>query len=785
MRVQICHIIGAFLLPLAVGATNSSSVEGLLGSNNVDLGAWSAAYAQAQAFIAGLSNEDKLSLITGSDVKSANWKSLVFLDGTQGPQAYEYVTGWSETSALAHSWDKTMMWNQFKGIAAEFYNKGVQVTNAPTSQPLGRTPWGGRLVETMGQDSYLNGIMFGLGVKAFTETGIIPGGKHFLLNEQETNRQSSTGDIAPYTSNVDDKTLHETYLAPFYDGVKNGLGAVMCAMTQVNGTLSCENSDLLMHYLKTEIGFPGLVYPDVSGQSTAFGSANGGLDYGSSRIWSNSSITTGLSNGTLSQARLDDMAMRNVIGYYYVNLNNGSQPSYVSSSAYRDVRANHGTIVRENGAASLVLLKNTNNALPLSKPLSMAIFGPHAGPVMAGPNYAFTVNNTEMTYQGHLAGGSGSGQTSFPYLITPQHALTTQAKQDGTMIRWILNNTYTSTISGGFGAFIKGQDTVDLGGNGTAPSGGNNGTTGSGDSSVFPGLSGGTALTQSISSYASDAEVCLVFLNAFSGEGADRTELRNTEQDSLVTSVAAECNNTIVIINTVGARLVDTWIENKNVTAVVYGGLLGQESGDSIVDILYGNVNPSGRLSHTIAKNESDYNVEICTTHVCNFTEGNYIDYKYFDAFNITPRFEFGFGLSYTNFTYSNLEVEIINPTALASTYPTGILSVGGKEDLWTDVVSVNVTISNSGSVAGNEIAELYLEFPAEADEPVRQLRGFEKTSLLAAGDSETLGFKLRRRDLSVWDTTAQDWLVVRGTYVVNVGASSRDLRVLGNVVVV
>ncbi|KAA8571271.1 hypothetical protein EYC84_000598 [Monilinia fructicola] len=685
MRVQICHIIGAFLLPLAVGAANSS-VEGLLSSNNVDLGAWSAAYAQAHAFIAGLSNEEKLNLITGSDITSANWTSLVFLDGTQGPQGYEYVTGWAEASALAHSWDKAKIWNQFKAIAAEFYNKGVQVTAAPTSQPLGRTPWGGRLVETMGQDSYLNGIIFGLGNKAFSETGIIPGGKHFLLNEQETNRQSFGSGIGPYTSNVDDKTLHETYLAPFYDGVKNGMGAVMCAMTQVNGTLSCENSNLLNHYLKTELGFPGFVWPDQGGQSTAFGSANGGLDYGGSRIWSNATITAGLANGTLSQERFDDMAIRNVMGYYYVNLNNGSQPSHVSSTTYRDVRANHSAIVRENGAASLILLKNTNNALPLSKPLSMAIFGSHAGPIMAG----------------HLAGGSGSGQTSFPYLITPQHALTTQARQDGTMIRWIFEqylyqwhlqrNSHEKEETG---VVVEVQDSV-----------------------------GGTSLTQDITSYATNAEVCLVFLNAFSGEGADRTELRNTEQDKLVTDVAAECNNTVVIINTVGARLVDTWIENENVTAVVYGGLLGQESGDSIVDILYGKVNPSARLSHTIAKNESDYNVKICTTHIRVWLRIN---------------------------------------TALSSTYPTGTLSVGGKEDLWNDVVSVNVTIANSGAVAGSEVVQLYLEFPAEADEPVRQLRGFEKTSLLAAGDRETVGFSLRRRDLSVWDTAAQDWKVVKG----------------------
>lgn len=115
------------------------------------------------------------------------------------------------------------------------------------------------MVETLGQDSYLNGIAFGLGNKAFSEAGIIAGGKHFLLNEQETNRQSSSSGLGPYSSVADDKTLHETYLWSFYDGVKGGMGAVMCAMTQVNGTLSCENEDLLQKFLKTELGFPGLV----------------------------------------------------------------------------------------------------------------------------------------------------------------------------------------------------------------------------------------------------------------------------------------------------------------------------------------------------------------------------------------------------------------------------------------------------------------------------------------------------------------------------------------------
>lgn len=244
-----------------------------------------------------------------------------------------------------------------------------------------------------------------------------------------------------------------------------------------------------------------------------------------------------------------------------------------------------------------------------------------------------------------------------------------------------------------------------------------------------------------------------------------------------MSTVAAACSNTIVVINTVGPRILDSWIENENVTAVLYSSLLGQESGNAIMDILYGDVNPSGRLPYTIAKNESDYNVPICLTKQCNFTEGNYIDYKYFDAYNVTPRYEFGYGLSYTTFEYSDAAVSITNASALASTYPTGAIGVGGKTDLWDEVVSVSATVANTGTVDGHEVAQLYVAFPDVADQPIRQLRGFER-SLIASGATSNVSFSLRRRDLSYWDTNAQDWAVAAGTYTFSVGASSRDLRV-------
>ncbi|CAL3968960.1 unnamed protein product [Diplocarpon coronariae] len=783
MKFLATIFVGAPVLSLALATQNStadksypvtnSTVKGVLSSGAVDLGDWADAYAKATALVSKLTNADKVSIITGGS--PSGWTALEFKDGTQGPQGYSYVTGWSLSSALAMTWDRTLVYEQFKATGLEFYGKGFQVVNGPTSQPLGRTPWGGRLSEAFSPDPYLNGIMFGLGARSFGDAGIVAGGKHFLLNEQETNRQGGTGSssVAPYSSVADDKTLHETYLWSFYDGVKNGLGAVMCAMTKVNGTLSCENEELLQHLLKTELGFPGLVYADVGGQATAFGSANGGLDMGSPSIWSSAALEAGLANGTLTQARLDDMAVRNVIGYFKAGLDNGTQPAHVGSDDHVDVRAGHAEIVRRNGAASLVLLKNSQHALPLRKPRSMAMFGSHAGPSMAGPNDVFSVSGAGPTYAGHLAGGAGSGQTSFPYLVTPQHALTGRAALDGTMIRWILNNTSAGT-SGGGGA---GPSSRGNGSEGAGPDAGGSGIGIPAADGAIPLPTGGTALSQDVGSYATGAEVCLVFLNALSGEGADRTELRSTEQDALVLSVAADCNNTMVVVNTVGARILESWIEHVNVTAVIYGGLLGQESGHSLLDVLYGTVNPSGRLTHTIARREGDYNVAPCTTAICAFGEGNDIDYRYFDRYNVTPRFEFGYGLSYTTFDYARPVATVTDAAALAAPYATGAPSVGGRADLWDEVAAVAVTVSNTGAVDGAEVAQLYVQYPEAARQPVRQLRGFERT-WIASGASAVVTFSLRRRDLSYWDVAAQEWALAPGEYVFCIGGSSRSLRV-------
>ncbi|EQB59088.1 hypothetical protein CGLO_00568 [Colletotrichum gloeosporioides Cg-14] len=348
------------------------------------------------------------------------------------------------------------------------------------------------------------------------------------------------------------------------------------------------------------------------------------------------------------------------------------------------------------------------------------------------------------------------------------------------MIWWLLNNTYTSTSSGG------------MGGGGGSPPGGmtGNATTGGGmggGNSTGGGMGGGgggglgnlgqgTATTPSFSNYAENSEVCLVFMNSYSGEGGDRSLLYDDEQDAMVTSVASNCNNTVVIVNTAGPRVLDAWIENENVTAVLYSGLLGQESGNAITDVLYGDVNPSAKVTHTIAKKATDYPAQICLTEVCEFSEGVYIDYRYFDSKNTTVRFPFGHGLSYTTFSYDKVDATATNQTALSSKYPTGALFPGGQADLWDEVVSVKTKVQNTGAIEGSEVAQLYVTFPAEAAQPTRVLRGFEKVNV-APGQSGDVTFSLRRRDLSYWDTTAQQWAVAKGTYTFSVGASSRDIR--------
>ncbi|KAF7536277.1 hypothetical protein G7054_g4661 [Neopestalotiopsis clavispora] len=762
---------------LGAGDNTTSKQNGLLNDKLVDFGTAQDAYEKAKAFVAPLNTTEKIAIVMASDFSNnnASWTAYAITDGVSGLNMYYQVSAFPLANALIQTWNRDLIAAQFKAVGEEFFNSGFNVLTSRL---------GGRQNEAFSPDPYLSGIAVAEAVKGQQEAGVVSTVRHFILYEQETNRTAGSGTLSTaeieayateynltatqlesfesltdqstvteediseilgssasestisaiesllasytsasvYSSNADDKTLHELYMWPWADAVRAGAGAVMCSMNLVNGTHACENEDLMAGKLKTELGFPGFVFPDANAQTTAYASANAGLDYSTLGYWTQETLSAGIANGSITAERLEDMAIRTVLPYFLVGLDTSDLPSQGSYTSWRDVRGDHDVLIRQVGGEAISLLKNN---------------------IENGPNFGFSVQGTDADiFEGHLACGGGSGETSFPYLITPYEAIQQRAIKDKSMIFWILNNTYTSGSISSFGA--------------------------------------GTAVTPSYANYASQSEVCLVFrtkqINSWSGEGADRSELSNDVQDNLVLEVASNCNNTIVVVNTSGPRILEAWIENENITAVVYTGLLGQESGNAIADVLYGDVNPSGKLAHTIAKNATDYPASICADSECPFTEGVLIDYRWFDAQEIEPRYPFGHGLSYTVFSYGTLAVEVKDQAALLSKYPTAQMTLGGRSDLFDEVVSVSIDIQNSGTVDGAEVAQLYVNFPDEAAQSPRVLRGFEKVSL-ACGESALATFSLRRRDLSYWDSVKQDWVIASGEYTFSVGSSSRDLR--------
>ncbi|KAH8653151.1 glycoside hydrolase family 3 C-terminal domain-containing protein [Tricladium varicosporioides] len=245
------------------------------------------------------------------------------------------------------------------------------------------------------------------------------------------------------------------------------------------------------------------------------------------------------------------------------------------------------------------------------------------------------------------------------------------------------------------------------------------------------GIGGGTGVSPSYANYASASAVCLAFINSWPGEGTDCSELSNDAQDAM-------------------------------------------ESGNAIADILYGNVNPSGKLIHTITKNASDYPATVCSDTGCTFSEGVYIDYRWFYKEGIEPRYPFRHGLSYTTFSYDS--VTVTNNSALVSKHATGQLGLEGQVDLFDEIVVVNTTVQNTGSLACAEVAQHYGSFPEEVTQSVRILRGSKKVNI-TAGSTSAVSFSLRRRDVSYWDVSAQKWAIPNGTSTFSVGPSSRDIR--------
>jgi beta-glucosidase len=264
----------------------------------------------------------------------------------------------------------------------------------------------------------------------------------------------------------------------------------------------------------------------------------------------------------------------------------------------------------------------------------------------------------------------------------------------------------------------------------------------------------------------------LVFISAWSSEGSDRQDLNAWNQgDKLVQTVAAKCASTIVVVNSVSQLNLEAWVEWDNVSAAIWTGIPGSEYGNALVDILFGDYNPGGKLVFTIAKQDTDYGTNITQTPDSNYTEGVFLDYRHFDAAMITPRFHFGYGLSYTTFSLTDLKIaKVIDQTTSALT------------DLYTPAYIVSLSITNTGNAYGSEVVQLYLGFPDEAAEPSKVLRGFSRI-YLEPGETTAVTLTMRMKDISYWNVITQQFTVAKGNYKVYVGTSANwdDLKLQGS----
>jgi beta-glucosidase len=653
----------------------------------------------------------------------------------------------------------------------------LTAVNRPVAGPLGRNPYAGRNWEGFAADPYLTGVAMEETITAIQDVGVQACPKHFIGYEQEKQRQPSIPENKTFdtqviqesvSSNIDDRTIHELYLWPFANAIRAGAASVMCSYNRLNGSYACQNSKALNGLLKEELGFQGYVQSDWGATHSGLASIESGLDmnlpggfdmYGDQ--WTGSffggNVTAAVKNGTLAIERLDDMVLRAMTPYYALGQDKDSYPSIDKSSArlnnfspqddwvhnftfsgtsHRDVRRDHAELIREHGAASTILLKNQRGALPLKKPKNIYIYGNDAGDVLHGPY------NTENYEFGTLAAAGGSGTGRFTTLSTPLAAIKAQAAQDGSFVRYWLNNTLILS------------DTAES------------------DWQLWD---------------YEQPDVCLVFLKNWHEELIERRSLNlDWRANDLVETIASKCNNTVVITHSGGVNILP-WADHPNVTAVMAAHYPGEESGNAITDILYGKVNPSAKLPYTIAYKESDY-AALPTTSVNTtgpddwqsyFDEKLEIDYRYFDANNISVRYEFGFGLSYTTFGLSNAESARIGDSDITAR-PDAQLDIapGGNAGLFKPLYNVSASVTNTGACYGGQVAQLYVTYPPSAPggTPPKQLRGFDKV-FLESGQTKTASFELTRRDLSYWDVGLQDWVIPAGEFMLNIGFSSRDIK--------
>ena len=630
----------------------------------------------------------------------------------------DYCVAFPSLTCLAATWNRDLSAVYGNAISEEFAYRGKDLLLGPGVN-IQRTPLNGRAFEYMGEDPYLAGEMAVPYIVAAQKNGVGCCLKHYVLNDQETDRFA-------VNVNVSERALREIYLYPFEQAVKRAhVWSIMGSYNLWQNVHCCHNDALINGILKKEWGWDGALVSDWGGTTNTQEAVFGGLD-----------IEMGtFTDGTLRESEFgyDD--------YYLAKpfeqlINDGKVPmSVLDDKVARVLRLMfrtgmnpqkvigsmcseaHYEACRQIGEEGIVMLKNEKDILPLSSSIYNKV-------LVVGENATRS-----------LTQGGGSSELKTLKDVSPLEAISSQLST--------LNSQLSTDYAQGYMSGRAMYDRVDR---------------------VDPAKQ--AELKAEALEKAKTADL-IIFIGGLNKnhrqdcENGDRESYDLSFGQNELISELAKIQKNIIVVTFGGNPYAMPWI--NDVRAVLHCWYLGSEAGNALVNVLTGKVNPSGKLPVTIAQNYEDYPYVQFGTEAypgvnkqVYYKEDIFVGYRGFERNKTKALFPFGFGLSYTTFKYGK---------------PTVTLS--------GDDIVVETTITNTGSVAGREVAQVYVSAPKnkQIEKPVKELKAFGKTRSLKPGESETLRMTLKKANLSSWDEATHQWLLDSGTYTFQVGASSADIR--------
>ena len=649
-----------------------------------------------------------------------NWSgSSAVTNSANAPKVL--ATSFPSGVAMAATWDTRLVEREGQAIGQEVKAMGRDMILGPTVN-INRVPLWGRNFEGYGEDPYLSARLGVAYIKGVQGEGVIPALKHFAANNEEFERHR-------IDAHIDDRTLHEIYLPAFKAAVEEAhVWVVMSAYNKLNGVHCAEDSTLLTDILRKKFGFKGFVVSDWGSTYSTAPTVNAGMDLempggAAMKSWFATGQPEAAGNGAGWLTK--DKVLAEVKAGQITEATLDEAVSRILRVIFESGLFDHphpggGQVdtpeqkaVALNGATEGIVLLRNDGALLPLDPAKT-----HSIAVI-GPNAAVA-----------RTGGGGSS------LVKPKYAI---APLDG--IRERARNAIRVTYELGVG--IEGED------------------------QKLDTPEARAKMLEAASSAASQADVAVVVVGRsakLESEGYDvKTMDLPVGQDELIEAVEKANPHTIVVLNSGDPVTMTKWLDKTPALLDMWYG--GQEGGHALASILFGDANPSGKLPVTMPKRFEQSpafrhypgeNLEV------DYAEGIYVGYRYFDTKNVEPAFPFGFGLSYSKFEYSDLKVEHSIRSAITST---------------TEGDRVTVKVKNTGPRDGAEVVELYVhDGHSKIDRPVHELKGFERVEL-KAGESKQVQFDLDRNALSYWSPEKKDWVADPGTFEVQVGASSRDIR--------